>query len=113
RSAAAVGCFPYTATDRPAISHDAAIGGGRRIDRDRVDSSFSRSVIITVETTGHPLGLRTQRREIGRAKRVSVGKVKREMSTRRDAACHPCMLHGGGAQPCRIEAAGRICQATL
>ena len=58
--AATVGRFPYPASDRPKISHNAAIHGGRWIDRHRINSPFGRRVIKTARAAGHTFWLRAE-----------------------------------------------------
>ncbi|PYK47431.1 MAG: hypothetical protein DME51_13680 [Verrucomicrobia bacterium] len=111
--AAAVRRLPHTAADRAGISHDAAIDGGSWIDRNRVNSPFGRRVIIAARTTGHSLGLWTERGKIGRCKTQWIGRVELETEPRRNAARYARMLCGRGAQPRRIKAAGRKCQTIL
>ena len=112
-SAAAVGRFPHSATDRARIGHYAAVRRGGRIDRNGVDSSFSLCVVKTTGTTRHPHRLRTKCGKIGRTQRVWIGEIKLQVLSRRYAARHPCMLSCGRAHPRGVKAPGRKCQTIV
>src|SRR5690349_22868573 len=110
RSAAAVTRLPDTATHSPGIGYDAAIDSRGRVDSYRVNSPLRRGIIETARTAGHSFWLRTECGEIRRTQRVWIGEFKLQMLARWDAGGHPCMLRGGGSQPCRIKTASRKCQ---
>src|SRR5207245_4182627 len=55
-----VGRLPYAASDRPQISHNAAIHYGGWIDRYRVHSPFGRRVVKTTRAAGHAFWLRAE-----------------------------------------------------
>src|SRR5205823_10452296 len=97
--AATVRRFPYTAANRPEISHDAAIGRSSRIDCYDVNSTFGGRVIKTARTTSHPLRLRTERSKSRRDKRHWTARIELLIRSSRDATRHTRVLRGGGAHP--------------
>ena len=112
--AAAIGRFPHTAADRTQNRLRCChCCGRRRIDGNGVNSPFSCRVIKTARTTRHPQWLRTECGKIGRTQRVWIGEIKLQMLSRWDAGSSSGMLSRSSAHPCRIEAAGRICQTVM
>src|ERR1700757_2193234 len=60
-----IGSLPYATSDRPKISHNAAIHCGGWIDSNGVNPAFCRRVIITAGTASHAFRLRAERDKTG------------------------------------------------